>query len=215
MTMLKRAIDETPNGLGRAPLLEALVTVAIAGDDLETARVAADELARLAGVAAAPLLEAIAASADGATRLAGGEPLAALSAFRRAADLWQALDAPYESARVQEGIGLACRDLGDAESAAMSLEAARDAFERLGAAPDARRLDAIVGRPPAGAGGPQCARGRKCSGSLAGGKSNRAIATDLGISERTVDRHVSNLYTKLDVSSRAAATAFAYEHDLI
>ena len=214
MTMLKRAIDETPTGLGRAPLLEALVTVAIAGDDLETARGAADELARLAGIAAAPLLEAIAASADGATRLASGEPLAALTAFRRAADLWQALDAPYESARVQEGIGLACRDLGDAESAAISLEAARDAFERLGAVPDVRRLDAIVGQPPAMPGG-LSAREAEVLRLLAGGKSNRAIATDLGISERTVDRHVSNLYTKLDVSSRAAATAFAYEHDLI
>jgi DNA-binding CsgD family transcriptional regulator len=213
MTMLKRAIDETPSGLGRAPLLDALVTVAIAAPDHETARAAADELARLAGIAAAPLLEAISTSADGAVRLAGGEPLAALTAFRRAGDLWQTLDAPYESARVREGIGRACRDLGDAESAAISLEAARDAFERLGAAPDARRLDAIIGRSPATPGG-LSARELEVLRLLAGGRSNRAIATDLGISERTVDRHVSNLYTKLDVSSRAAATAYAYEHDL-
>lgn len=214
MTMLKRAIDETPSGLGRAPLLDALVTVAIAAGDHETAQAAAEELTRLAAVAAAPLLEAIAASADGAARLAGGEPLVALTAFRRAADLWQSLDAPYESARVQEGIGLVCRDLGDAETAAIALEAARDAFDRLGAAPDARRLDVIIGLPPPTPGG-LSARELEVLRLLAGGKSNRAIATELGISERTVDRHVSNLYTKLDVSSRAAATAFAYEHGLI
>ena len=188
--------------------------MAIAGDDLETARVAADELARLAGVAAAPLLEAIAASADGATRLAGGEPLAALSAFRRAADLWQALDAPYEAARVG-GSGLRAEIFGDAE---ICRDVARSGPRRLrtagrGAGRPPTRRD----RRPAAAVLPRglSAREAEVLRLLAGGKSNRTIATDLGISERTVDRHVSNLYTKLDVSSRAAATAFAYEHDLI
>ncbi len=214
MAMLNRAIDETPSGLQRAPLLDALVTVAIAGDDLDAARAAADELTHLAGVAAAPHLEAIAASANGAVRLAAGEPLAALTAFRRAGDLWQALDAPYESARVREGIGLACRDLGDADAAAISLEAARAAFERLGAGPDVRRLEALLGLQRPAPGG-LSARELEVLRLLAEGKSNRAIAADLGISERTVDRHVSNIYTKLDVSSRAAATAFAYEHDLV
>ena len=115
---------------------------------------------------------------------------------------------------MREGIGLACRALGDAESAAIELEAARDAFERLGAVPDARRLDAITGSAPPTPGG-LSAREVEVLGQLAHGATNREIATALGISERTVDRHVSNIYTKLDVSSRAAATAFAYEHRLV
>ena len=213
-TMLKRAIDEAPSGIDRAPLLDALVTVAIGCGDPTTARSAADELARLAEVVATPLLDAIAASADGAARLAGGEPLVALTAFRRADDLWHALDAPYESARVREGIGRACLALGDEESAAIALESARGAFDRLGAIPDARRLDAIRGAAPPTPGG-LSARELEVLRLVAGGSTNREIAEALGISERTVDRHVSNIFTKLDVSSRASATAFAYEHRLV
>jgi ATP/maltotriose-dependent transcriptional regulator MalT len=213
-TILNRAIEEAPSGLGRAPLLEALVTVAVAEGDHDGARAAADELARLATRAAAPLLDAIAASADGAARLASGELLPALTAYRRASDLWQTLDAPYESARVREGIGLACRALGDDESAAIDLEAARDAFARLGATPDARRVDAVLGQAPPTPGG-LSAREVEVLGQLVSGATNREIASALGISERTVDRHVSNIYTKLDVSSRAAATAFALEHHLV
>ncbi|HLO34646.1 MAG TPA: LuxR C-terminal-related transcriptional regulator, partial [Candidatus Deferrimicrobium sp.] len=212
-SMLRRAIDETPAGLDRAPLLDALVVVAVALGDLDGARAAADELARLATIAAAPVLDAIATFADGTVRLARDEPLAALAALRRAAELWRTLDAPYESARVREGIGLACRALGDAESAGMSLEAARAAFERLGATPDVRRLDRIAAAAPNPGG--LSARELEVLRQLSRGATNREIAVALGISERTVDRHVSNIYTKLDVSSRAAATAFAFEHRLV
>ncbi|HEX5012647.1 MAG TPA: response regulator transcription factor [Candidatus Limnocylindrales bacterium] len=213
-TMLTRAIDEAPSGLRRAPLLEALVSVAIADGDLDAASAAADELSDLTTVAATPLLSAVAATAEGEVRLASGEALQALTAYRRASDYWQTLDAPYESARVREGIGLACRALRDADGATMELQAARDAFERLGAAPDVRRLDALLGQAPPTPGG-LSAREVEVIRALAAGRTNREIATSLGISERTVDRHVSNIFTKLDVSSRAAATAFAYEQGLV
>ncbi|MFL5768790.1 MAG: LuxR C-terminal-related transcriptional regulator [Chloroflexota bacterium] len=212
-TMLNRAIDEMPPGLGRAPLLDALVLVALANDDRDAARAAADELVRLAGIAATPLLDAIAATADATVRLASDDARAALAAFRRAADLWQSREAPYEAARAREGIGVACRALGDQESASISMEAARDAFERLGAAPDAHRLQAALATDSHAPGGLSL-REVEVLGHLANGATNRDIATALGISERTVDRHVSNIYTKLDVSSRAAATRFAVEHDL-
>jgi DNA-binding CsgD family transcriptional regulator len=212
-TMLRRAIDETPDGLDRAPLLEALVTVALAGREIESARAAADDLGRLARIAGAPLLDAIAAAADGWVRLSGDEPAAALAAFRRASELWRTLEVPYESARAREGIGLACRALGDADGSALALDAARDAFRRLGADPDARRLERTIGSAPSPAG--LSAREVEVLGRLAQGATNREIAEALGISERTVDRHVSNIYAKLDVSTRAAATAFAIEHRLV
>lgn len=213
LTTIQRALDETPTDLARGPLLDALLTIAAADGNAELARTTADELRRLAGVAASPLLDAIAARADGTASLAAGDHRAALTSFRRAASLWQGLDAPHDLAGVRVGIALACRALGDDDAAAIELAAARTTYARLGAAPDLARVDAIAGAPRPVPGG-LSAREVEVLRHLARGATNRDIATELGISERTVDRHVSNIYTKLDVSSRAAATAFAYEHDL-
>ncbi len=169
---------------------------------------------RAAGPFRPPLLRAIAARAEGLVRLASGDPRAALPAFRRSLDLWQSLEAPFESARVRLGIALARRELGDLDSASMELAAARETFERLGAVTDLRRLSVLAGAPPPTPAG-LSAREVEVLGHLAHGATIREIATSLGISERTVDRHVSNIYAKLDVSSRAAATAFAFEHGLV
>ena len=100
---------------------------------------------------------------------------------------------------------------------AIEADAAREVFERLGAAPDLARLDAAAGSTSAGTGPPAGLSTREVEvlRLVAAGLTNRAIADALTISERTVDRHVSNIFTKLDVSTRAAATAFAYEHDLV
>jgi DNA-binding CsgD family transcriptional regulator len=214
LTMIRRAIDEAPIEMARAPLLEALVEIAIVAGDVGLARTAADHLAQLAASASAPLLDAVVARADGSASLAAGDARAALAAFRRAAALWQALDAPYDLARARVGIAAACRALGDDETSAFQLAAAREVFERLGATPDLRRVDAIAGEPPPTP-GRLSARELEVIRALAAGRTNRDIAAELGISERTVDRHVSNIFTKLDVSSRAAATAFAYEHGLV
>jgi DNA-binding CsgD family transcriptional regulator len=214
LTMIRRAIDETPVELDRIPLLEALVEVLVATGDANGAREAADELARLATIADTPLLDAVAALAGGSAWLAAGDPRSALASLRTASALWQELAAPYELARVRLGIGLACRALGDEETAAMELAAAREAFLALGAAPDVRRVDAIGGSEPSL---PRGLSGREAEvlRHIAAGSTNREIAEALGISERTVDRHVSNIYTKLDVSSRAGATSFAHEHRLV
>ncbi len=159
-------------------------------------------------------MDATAALAGGSAQLAAGDPREALATLRRSASLWQDLDAPYELARVRVRIGLACRALGDEDTAALELAAARDTFLELGATPDVRKVDAITGTAPPLA-GRLSAREAEVLRHLAGGATNREIAITLGISERTVDRHVSNIYTKLDVSSRAAATSFAYEHRLM
>jgi DNA-binding NarL/FixJ family response regulator len=147
-------------------------------------------------------------------KLAKGDAKSALGALRSAWELWQTLDAPYESARARVAIGQACQALGDVDGAAMELAAARKAFDELGALPDRDRVDALAGSSPAAPGG-LSPRELEVLRLVAGGGTNRDIATSLGISERTVDRHVSNIFTKLDVSSRTAATAFAYEHRLV
>jgi DNA-binding CsgD family transcriptional regulator len=211
---IRRALDEsTPST--RFRLLEPFVEITLAVGDIDPAATAAAELVEAAGAEGSPqLLQAAAARADGVVRLARGDGRGALTSLRRAFGLWQALDAPYESARTRVAVARACRSLGDADTAAIELAAARDAFVALGARPDIERVETILGEPSAGPGG-LSARELEVLGHLASGATNREIAARLGISDRTVDRHVSNIFTKLDVSSRAAATAFAYQHRLV
>ncbi|MEO6207447.1 MAG: LuxR C-terminal-related transcriptional regulator [Candidatus Limnocylindrales bacterium] len=210
---IRRAVDEAPDDITRARLLGPQVDIALATGELGVARKAADALAGVAGVAAAPLLTATAQRADGVVLLAEGDARGALSALRSAAAIWYELDAPYESALIRVSIGLALRQLGDSDSADLEFDAARRAFVELGAAPDLARLVGLVagrvGRPDG-----LSTREVEVLRLLAAGRTNRSIAGALGISERTVDRHVSNIFTKIDVSSRSAATAYAYEHDL-
>jgi ATP/maltotriose-dependent transcriptional regulator MalT len=211
---IRRALDEADQ-TERPRLFEAAALIELANDQVDAARAASTALSDL--VAAGPpmpLLQAVAMRTDGLVRLAEGDVKGALSVLRGASTQWRALDAPYEVARVRLTIGQACRALGDADGAALEFEAAREIFAELGATPDVAAVDALVGTPPPTPGG-LSPREVEVLGHLAHGGSNRDIAAALGISERTVDRHVSNIYTKLDVSSRAAATAFAYEHDLI
>ncbi|WP_181783701.1 helix-turn-helix transcriptional regulator, partial [Pseudonocardia pini] len=139
---------------------------------------------------------------------------AALEVLRRAWAAWQELDVPYESARVRVRMALACLELGDPDSAELELDAARWVFEQLGAAPDVARVRALSRRTGQGA---SALTGRELQvlRLVATGMTNRAIAAELVLSEKTVARHLSNIFTKLGVSSRAAATAHAYRHDLI
>lgn len=209
--VLRRAVNETLEPPARARILPAYVETMIASGDMPAARAGAEELGQIAEVLDAPYLRAVAASAEGAVSLAEGDPRSALRALRVAGTAWRELDAPYETARVQVMIGLACGELGDLETSALEIGGARKAFEQLGAAPDIERLDALVGRPSGGL----TAREVQVLRLLASGKTNRAIAGELGLSEKTVARHVSNTFAKLGVPSRAAATAYAYENGLI
>jgi DNA-binding CsgD family transcriptional regulator len=212
---IRRVLDEAPDRLARSRLLGAYVEIALAAGDLPAAREAADELAGLAADLPGPLLGAVTAAAQGAVLLGEGQARSALPALRRAWAAWQELEAPYEAARVRVLIGLACRQLGDADGAAMELDAARWVFRQLGAGPDLARVEALAGAPGAAATGGLTARELQVLRLVAAGRTNRAIAADLFLSERTVDRHLSNIYTKLGVSSRAAATAAAYRRQLI
>jgi len=212
---IRRVVEEAQDPATRCRMLPAHVDIMLAATDVLAARGAADELARLAGDLDAPLLDAVAAHATGAVLLAEGDVRAALAVLRGAWTAWQALDVPYEGARVRVLVGLACRRLGDQDGAEMELDAARWVFQQLGAVSDLARVEVLSGKPAARATGGLTAREVQVLRLVAAGKTNRAIAADLVLSEKTVARHLSNIFTKLGVSTRAAATAYAYEHGLV
>jgi DNA-binding CsgD family transcriptional regulator len=211
---IRRALDETRERPRRARLLPACVEILLAAGDTEEARDACGELEQIAAGYGSSLLSASAAHARGAAELAGGDARSALILSRRAWQGWHELEVPYEAARARVLIGLACRALGDEDTAERELGAARRAFEELGAAPDRIRLDALAGRGSSEASG-LTRRELEVLRQVAAGDTNKAIASALVLSERTVERHVSNIFAKLRVSSRAAATAYAYEHGLL
>jgi DNA-binding NarL/FixJ family response regulator len=212
---IRRVVDEAESFVARSRLLPAHVEVMLAAGDVEAAAAAADELSTMAEEREAPLLRARATQAQGAVLIARGDARGALAALRQAWRAWQEIDAPHEAAGARALIGLACRGLGDEDGAAMELDAARWAFQELGAVPDVARMDALAGTAAVKDTGGLTTRELEVLRLVAAGKTNRTIAADLFLSEKTVARHVSNIFVKLGVSSRSAATAFAYENDLV
>ena len=209
---IRRAVVETSNPLRRAALLAASVEILLAAGDAAGARGASRELGKAAADYEIGMLDALAEHARGAVDLADGKAEPALVSLRRAWQLWSELEAPYEAARARELVGRACRMLGDEDAATLELQAAREVFAELGAMPDLARLAEHAS--PAETHG-LTARELEVLRLVAAGLPNKAIAGELVLSDRTVDRHVSNIFRKLRVSSRAAATAYAYEHRLL
>ena len=208
---IRRVLGEHSQPLERASFLPACAEIMVAGGEPEEARRVSSELDEIAAGSGRPMLEAIAAYTRGAVELAAGEAQGALASMRRACQLWQELDAPYEVARTRMLIGLACRELGDSDSGTLELDAARATFEQLGAVPDLERLGSLTEAAPHGL----SVRELEVLRHVAAGKTNREIAAELVVSEHTVARHLQNIFTKLGVSSRTAATAFAFEHRLV
>ncbi len=212
---IRNVLDEAKDRRVRSRVLPAYVEIMLATNDLAGARVGADELGAIAGALDAPFLRAVSMHALGATLLAEGHERAALGALREATAGWDLVEAPYEAARTRVLIARACQKLGDVDSADFEYEAARHVFRRLGATSE---LTAMVADSPgqklASASG-LSARELDVLRCLVAGKTNRAIADELCISEKTVARHVSNIFNKLGLSSRAGAIAYAYKHHLI
>jgi DNA-binding CsgD family transcriptional regulator len=210
---IRRALHETRGGRARVTLLSAAVEILLARHDVAGARRAGEELAGLRPRLESPFVAAVACQARGAVELAEGKTLEALESLQEASRAWSELNAPYERARLRLLIGAAYRQLGDAEGAQLERDAAHEMFERLGAAPVDWSPAAPLEIPTSGHG--LTGREVEVLRLVATGATNRAIADRLDISEKTVARHVSNIFTKLDLSSRAAATAYAYEHKLL
>jgi ATP/maltotriose-dependent transcriptional regulator MalT len=213
---IRRALDEATEFRGRTRLLPSYVEITLVAGDGEAARLAAVELTDAAADRAAPWLTAIALHATAAVLLADGDVRAALPSLRRAWSAWQDVGAPYEAARARVLISAACRELGDEDTAEMELDAARWVFEELGAGPDLARVAALSRRAGRGAApGGLTLREVQVIRLVATGATNRGIAGELFLSEKTVARHVANIFTKLGLTSRSAATAYAYENHLV
>ena len=210
---IRRALAETSGQLERLDLLTAAVTIMLAAGDIDAARQATAELAGIAAVYTTPGVQADFAAARGAVALSDGDPATALPLLRSAARFWREIDAPHAVARVSVLIGLACRAVGDEDAAEVELTSARSTFARLGARPDVHRVEELL--HPTRALGPLSAREIEVLKLVAAGKTNHAIAAELFVSERTVHRHISNIFDKLGVHSRTAAASYAIQHHLV
>ncbi|RPF39271.1 LuxR family transcriptional regulator [Streptomyces sp. TLI_185] len=212
---IRRTVGESEGVEDRPRVLAGYVEIELAAGAVEDAQLAVDELDKIAAGFDSPYLRAVVAYAHGSVLLAAGEPEAACVALRRAWVAWHEIDALYETARVRLQMARARRRIGDHDTAEMELEAARRVFEQLGAVPALEQVRQLMGRASYPSPGGLTPREVEVLRLVATGASNREIADRLVISDKTVARHVSNMFTKLGVSSRAAATAYAYEHDLV
>ncbi len=213
---IRRALTEVTAKPDRLDLLKAVVSIYLEEGKIEAARDAVTEFEEITGDLTTPVIEAETSAVRGALALSEGDPGSALPLLRRAAGAWQEQDAPHEVAKLNVLIGQACRALADHDGARLEFSAARETFERLGARPDLAQLDRIVAATDAGSETHGLTRREiEVLCLIAGGKANRAIANELHLSERTVHRHVSNIFTKLHVDSRTAAVAYGIRHRIV
>jgi ATP/maltotriose-dependent transcriptional regulator MalT len=213
---VRRALTEVTAKPDRLDLLKAAVTIYLQEGKIEAARDAVTEFEEIAGELTTPVIEAEATAVRGSLALSEGDPASALPLLRRAVGTWQEQDAPHEVAKLNVLIGRACRALDDHDGARLEFSAARETFERLGARPDLARLDTLVASVDAGSESHGLTpREIEVLTLIARGRTNREIATHLHLSERTVHRHLSNIFTKLDVDSRTAAATCGIKRHIV
>ncbi|SDB37668.1 helix-turn-helix transcriptional regulator [Bauldia litoralis] len=212
---IRRAVGAATSQARRMRLLPACIEIMLATGAVDEADAASREIAGIALTCDMDIVSAMADHARGAVLLARGDPQAALAPLRDAFVAWHHFGAPYLAARLRVLLGTACLALGDDDGAGLEFDAARSVFSELGAAPDLARVAAVA--KPSALARPDGLTPREVEvlRLVATGKTNKAIASELALSERTVDRHLSNIFTKIDVSSRAAATAYAFQHKLV
>lgn len=215
VSSIRRVAKASTDPLARARFLPALVEILLAVGDVDGADEACKDLENTARQFTTDVLGAIAAQARGQIDLTRGDADAALRSSKQAFGVWQQVGAPYEAAKARLAMARACRALGDEDGAALELSAAREVFERLGASPDIAAIEALTGLASVVRDHPLSARELEVLRLVAVGKTNKDIARQLHVSGKTVDRHMSNIFTKLNVPTRTAAAAYAYEHGLV
>jgi DNA-binding CsgD family transcriptional regulator len=211
LAAVRRLLAEREDLVNRSQLLPAAIEVLVEAGDHDQATTLTGELDRVAAGFGCAALRARAAYAAGHVQLATGDPAGALPYLRKSVQAWQGLGCPYEIARCQVLLGRALRALGDEDSAVAELKAAIATFDKLGATPSRREAEQLL--RPALPGG-LTAREAEVLSLVATGRSNLQIAEALVLSEKTVARHLSNIFTKIGVTSRTAAAAYAFEHGL-
>jgi DNA-binding CsgD family transcriptional regulator len=212
---IRSVLLDTPAQGGRARMLPAAVEILLAANDVAAARAASAELSEIALAFGAPLLAAASGHATGAVLLAEGDIEGASTSLRQACETWRELEMPYEEAQTRLLLAAVCEKRGDQDGRRLEIETARRLFAQLGAEPCLARIVGQSERAPHQRIGSLSEREAQVLRLLAAGKKNRAIADELFISEKTVARHVSNIFDKLGVSSRTGATAWAFQHKLI
>ncbi len=208
------ALAEATDPFVRIQLLPAMVEIAVACAQIPTATSAARELSEAAAATSTEAHLAWATHAEGRVALAEDRMAQAVVYLKKAKDRWQDLSMPYELARARVDLGRALTARGDSDAADLEYSAARTVFVELGAAPDVTVVDNLMRRARSEWPGGLTDREAEVLRMLASGATNRSIAAGLVLSERTVDRHVSNIFTKIDVSSRSAATAWAIRNGI-
>ncbi|WP_286670494.1 LuxR C-terminal-related transcriptional regulator [Fodinibius salsisoli] len=214
-TAIQHIAKETANRMARANILPAFIEIMLEAAELQSAEDSADELAGIAAELDSPFLIAIAEQSTGNVLLRKSKPREAIKKLRHCWQLFNKVEARYESARTQRLMGLAYLKLNDHDTAKIEISAARAVFQQLGATTDIHKVDSLIPKHESDKTHGLTPRELEVLQILATGKTNKEIANELFISERTVDRHVSNILGKFGVDSRAAATAYAYEHDMI
>ena len=216
VTTLRRVVDGAHDPLQRIGLLLPHVEILVDAGLLTEAADACGELEQLAAQFGTSVLEASARHARGLCLLAQGRHRDALAALTAACGAWRELNAPFMTATCRALLARACAALGDHETARLELKAARASFEQLGAKPALAALSALD-EPPSSAASRHglSARELEVLCLVATGKTNKVIARELALSDKTIERHISNIFAKLNLASRAAATAYAYQHRLL
>jgi DNA-binding NarL/FixJ family response regulator len=213
LAAVRRLLAEQEDPVSRSGLLPAAVEVLVAAGDTEAAGPLVTELQEIGASFGCGALQAAGRYAEASLALAAGDGVRTTAAAKQASALWARLEARRELARCRVVAAQGMRLLGDEQSAVSELEAARKAFAELGARPDERAVAGLLGETAAPGG--LSPREVEVLRLVAAGRSNPQVAAELFLSEKTVARHLSNIFTKLDVGSRTAAAAFAYEHGIV
>ncbi len=212
---IKRALAAADAPTKRMRLLGAAFEIALGQKQVDEARSFHDEMKTLAETYKSEAVTALLVEMQGDLAATEDKPERAIKCYAQSAGLWRDLGCPYRLARVRLRSARTCAALGDVEGAIAEARAASEGFASLGAEPERQDAVTFIRRHAPGRGTILTRRQTEVLGLVALGLTNREIAERLGLSKRTVDRHVSDILTRIDAPTRAAAAAYAVSSGLV